>query len=387
MKSDDSQFFLRNLDVKGQRGTSRKKNGARRGVVRAATELVKGKKARCSTCRESSKASALLSTGFGKHSRGKPTPALAVSSATSLFSLWIGAPYAMALVSADSRIAELLTELHQLIKQTQEERSRSEHNLVNIQKTHERMQTENKISPYYRTKLRGLYTTAKADAEAECNILRKALDKIAEIKSLLEERRIAAKIAGLYNDSEPPRKTMRRGVLMTLLQQSAMTLPLWIGKPGDKPPPLCGAIPASGDYVAKPGDKVAARVKAVDGDEQWILAEVVSYSHATNKYEVDDIDEEGKERHTLSRRRIIPLPQWKANPETDPEALFQKEQLVLALYPQTTCFYRALIHTPPQRPQDDYSVLFEDTSYADGYSPPLNVAQRYVVACKEPKKK
>ncbi|KAF6127124.1 SAGA complex associated factor 29 [Phyllostomus discolor] len=242
----------------------------------------------------------------------------------------------------------------------QEERSRSEHNLVNIQKTHERMQTENKISPYYRTKLRGLYTTAKADAEAECNILRKALDKIAEIKSLLEERRIAAKIAGLYNDSEPPRKTMRRGVLMTLLQQSAMTLPLWIGKPGDK---------------------------AVDGDEQWILAEVVSYSHATNKYEVDDIDEEGKERHTLSRRRIIPLPQWKANPETDPEALFQKEQLVLALYPQTTCFYRALIHTPPQRPQDDYSVLFEDTSYADGYSPPLNVAQRYVVACKEPKKK
>nr|KAF6442256.1 SAGA complex associated factor 29 [Rousettus aegyptiacus] len=298
-----------------------------------------------------------------------------------------GTPCTMALVSADSRIAELLTELHQLIKQTQEERSRSEHNLVNIQKTHERMQTENKISPYYRTKLRGLYTTAKADAEAECNILRKALDKIAEIKSLLEERRIAAKIAGLYNDSEPPRKTMRRGVLMTLLQQSAMTLPLWIGKPGDKPPPLCGAIPASGDYVAKPGDKVAARVKAVDGDEQWILAEVVSYSHATNKYEVDDIDEEGKERHTLSRRRIIPLPQWKANPETDPEALFQKEQLVLALYPQTTCFYRALIHTPPQRPQDDYSVLFEDTSYADGYSPPLNVAQRYVVACKEPKKK
>lgn len=44
----------------------------------------------------------------------------------------------------------------------------------------------------------------------------------------------AAKIAGLYNDSEPPQKTMHRGVLMTLLQQSTMTLPLWIGKPGDK---------------------------------------------------------------------------------------------------------------------------------------------------------
>uniref|UniRef100_A0AAV2KIM3 SAGA-associated factor 29 n=1 Tax=Knipowitschia caucasica TaxID=637954 RepID=A0AAV2KIM3_KNICA len=589
-------------------------------------------------------------------------------------------------MSADPKIVELLSELHQLIKQTQEERSRSEHNLLNIQKTHERMQTENKTSPYYRTKLRGLYTTAKADAEAECSILRHALDKIAEVKSLMEERRIAAKMAGVYSDSDPPRKTMRRGVLMTLLQQSAMTLPLWIGKPGESPPPLCGATPASSDYVAKQGDKVAARVKVVDGDEQWILAEVVSYSHSANKYEVDDIDEEGKDlsltlspplspslslilshslsltlspslsltlfhslsltlspslsltlfhslsltlspslsltlfhslsltlspslsltlfhslsltlspslsltlspslsltlsaslsltlspslsltlsaslsltlspslsltlspslsltlspslsltlsaslsltlsaslsltlsaslsltlspslsltlspsltltlsaslsltlspsltltlstslsltlspclsltlfhslsltlspslsltlspslsltlspsltltlsaslsltlsaslsltlspslslslsppllppasvslfpliprRHTLSRRRIIPLPQWKANPETDPEALFSKEQLVLALYPQTTCFYRALIHAPPHRPQDDYSVLFEDTSYTDGYSPPLNVAQRYVVACRENKKK
>lgn len=49
------------------------------------------------------------------------------------------------------------------------------------------------------------------------------------------------------------------------------------------PPPLCGASPASSDYVAKQGDKVAARVKAVEGDEQWILAEVVSYNHSTNK--------------------------------------------------------------------------------------------------------
>ncbi|XP_069738249.1 SAGA-associated factor 29 isoform X2 [Phaenicophaeus curvirostris] len=228
----------------------------------------------------------------------------------------------MALVSADSRIAELLGELHQLIKQTQEERSRSEHNLVNIQKTHERMQTENKISPYYRTKLRGLYTTAKADAEAECNILRKALDKVAEIKSLLEERRIAAKMAGLYSEAEPPRKTMRRGVLMTLLQQSAMTLPLWIGKPGEKPPPLCGAVPAAGDYVAKPGDKVAARVKALEGDEQWILAEVVSYSHAANKYEVDDIDEEGKDLRTTTRccLRTRRTPTATPPPSTSPSA-------------------------------------------------------------------
>ncbi|OXB83390.1 UNVERIFIED_CONTAM: hypothetical protein H355_006237 [Colinus virginianus] len=121
------------------------------------------------------------------------------------------------------------------------------------------------------------------------------------------------------------------------------------------------------------------RVKAVDGDEQWILAEVISYSHAANKW--GDMGQ-----HTLSWRRVIPLLQWKANPETDPEVLFQREQLVLALYPQTTCFYCALIHVPSQ-PQDDSSVQFEDTLYADGYSSPLSVAQHYVMACRDTKKK
>lgn len=29
-------------------------------------------------------------------------------------------------------------------------------------------------------------------------------------------------------------------------------------------------------------------------------------------------------RHSLSKRRIVPLPIWKANPETDPGALFTK---------------------------------------------------------------
>ncbi|MBZ3890356.1 SAGA-associated factor 29-like protein [Sciurus carolinensis] len=281
---------------------------------------------------------------------------------------------------------ELVTELHQLIKQTQEECSRSGHNLVNIQKTPERCRQRTRFL---------LITEQSCEASTPPPMPMRRLRATSSAKPwvrLLRSSRCWQRGGlrprlGLHSDSKPPRKTMRRGVLMTLLQQSAMTLPLWIRKPGDKPPPLCGAIPASGDYVAKPGHKVAAWVKAVDEDEQWILVEVVSYSHAT-KCEVDDIDEEGKERHTLSRRgRIIPLSQWKANPETDPEALFQKEQLVLALYPQITCFYRALIHTPPQRPQDDYSVLFEDTSCADGYSPPLNVTQRYVVACKEPKKK
>jgi len=38
---------------------------------------------------------------------------------------------------------------------------------------------------------------------------------------------------------------------MKMLQISAQTLPLWVGKPGDKPPPLCGCTPAEANHVAK----------------------------------------------------------------------------------------------------------------------------------------
>lgn len=285
--------------------------------------------------------------------------------------------------AAEIKVKEILKELYHLINQVQEERARGEHNLTNISKTHERMQQEQRITPYYKNKLKGLYNTAMQDAAAEAELVRQALDKISEIKSIQENRRLGKL------DTDRPKPIIRRGVLMTMLQQNAVSLPLWVSKPGEKPPPLCGAVPADANYVGKPGDKVAARVKGQDGEEEnWILAEIFSYSSTSCKYEVDDIDaEESNERHSLSRRRIVPLPIWKANPETDPDALFPKETLVLALYPQTTCFYRALIHEPPKRPQDDYMVLFEDTSYPDGYSPPLGVAQRYVIACKEEKRK
>ncbi|EAW52271.1 hCG2044129, partial [Homo sapiens] len=53
---------------------------------------------------------------------------------------------------------------------------------------------------------------------------------------------------------------------------------------------------------------------------------ILHFPPFVHRYEVDDIDEEGKARHTVSLRRIIPLTRWKANPETDPEALLVKEK-------------------------------------------------------------
>jgi len=271
-----------------------------------------------------------------------------------------------------------------MLLQIQEERSRSEDNLSNINKTHEKMKNDNKVSSYFKNKLKGLYNTAISDAKGEIDLIQQAMDKITEIKIMRNEKRVGSSSKLVFNQDEP-RKGMRRGVLMSMLQKAASTLPTWTGRQSESAPALCGSIPADIGYICHASDHVAARVKGTDGEEQWILAEVVTYNPSTQKYDVDDIDyteEDGKpsqERHHLSRRRIIPLPLWKADPTRNPEATFQPKQLVMALYPQTTCFYRALIHEPPETAQDDYSVLFEDTSYADGYSPPLAVPQRYVV--------
>lgn len=128
---------------------------------------------------------------------------------------------------------------------------------------------------------------------------------------------------------------------------------------------------------------VAAYVDGLDNEKNWILAEVVNYDHSSGKYEVSDADEEEKARYVLARRRVIPLPLMRANPETDANALFPRGATVVALHPQTTCFYKAVVDTRPSNALEDYELVFEDASFDEGYSAPLKVPQRYVLSMKE----
>lgn len=287
-------------------------------------------------------------------------------------------------------VVSVLSELHSLITQIQEERNSGEQALSIITKTHEKIRNEARVSLYFKQKLRTQYINALEDAKKELVLIEQALDKIAEVKQEIGEKqaRPAPQPTRNIDEYQAQRRsgigTMRRGMLMTVLHQYALEQPVWKGKPGESIPHLCGALPADEKYRCKPADQVAARVKTEDGEEQWILAEVFSYQN--HRYSVDDIDEEGHNelrRYHVSKKRIIPLPMYKADPALNPEALFKPKQLVLALYPQTTCFYRAVIHKQPKDGSSDYSVLFEDTSYPDGYSPPLDVPQRYVLPNKK----
>lgn len=210
----------------------------------------------------------------------------------------------------------------------------------------------------FQSKLKGLYCSVVSDAEKEEELIRKALSKIYEIRVIRHERRIQVvrkllfRVKATFSLSSicccrPSRLEAKRLFAEGLSWKCSWLL---------LKPFLCGSVSKDNNHrhcavlflpilltlpryfltssnalrtrsltiLPKLGDIVAALVKSTDGDENWILAEVVQYLASSGRYEVDDIDEEQKERHTLSKRRVIPLPLMRANPETDPEALFPK---------------------------------------------------------------
>ncbi|ORY06117.1 DUF1325-domain-containing protein [Basidiobolus meristosporus CBS 931.73] len=112
-----------------------------------------------------------------------------------------------------------------------------------------------------------------------------------------------------------------------------------------------GIIPKRSYVAAK-----TPRIK--DKSQEWILAVVLQYFPEKNKYQVEDadVDENGKRmRYNLPPRNIIPLPE-EAILNEYPE--FDIDHVVLALYPNTTCFYKAIVVLPPSKVQPNWSQRF-----------------------------
>ena len=59
--------------------------------------------------------------------------------------------------------------------------------------------------------------------------MRKALDKIYQIRRLRNEMRLAARASG-------NKENIRRAAHMKMLASSAQTIPLWVGRDGEEPP-------------------------------------------------------------------------------------------------------------------------------------------------------
>lgn len=140
------------------------------------------------------------------------------------------------------QVQERLKALSAITREIEEERVKNDVNITNLLKAKEKQNPDEK-----RTTTQGLKKLIKsviADTHREEEMLRKALDRITEIRTIRNECRIQARNAG-------NKETIRRGARMQMVESTAKTLPLFVGKPGEKSPPLCGAIPAESSYVAK----------------------------------------------------------------------------------------------------------------------------------------
>lgn len=194
------------------------------------------------------------------------------------------------------------------------------------------------------------------------------------IKNILDDVR---RLAELDYRSQMGGDISRRD-LMELIKIRGEMLPLWVSHDSPYPGEYVGGIAPQEGSKLNEGDAVAAFNK----DGNWILADIMT-CHSNSRYECRDVDDDKKKLTVFSRSHLIPLPKWKANPQSDKHALFPKNAIVLALYPQTTCFYKGIVNSSPADLRDPYQVAFEDDSYVSGFCPPMPVAQKYVVAFKE----
>ncbi|CAO3590530.1 unnamed protein product [Absidia cylindrospora] len=133
-------------------------------------------------------------------------------------------------------------------------------------------------------------------------------------------------------------------------------------------------------HIFPTGTLVAARQppqKDARNDE-WILARVLQFHADKNKYHVEDVDhdEYGQtQRYMLSSRQVIPIPD---SSYRGPE--YPSGRHVLALYPGTTCFYKAIVVTPPSKNKDSdtmgmYKVQFEDDNNEIKFATPEHVLE------------
>ncbi|KAI8638770.1 SGF29 tudor-like domain-containing protein [Parasitella parasitica] len=134
-------------------------------------------------------------------------------------------------------------------------------------------------------------------------------------------------------------------------------------------------------HILTHGTSVAAKQpKQKDKNEEWILAVVISYHSDKNRYEVEDVDQDEfgqKQRYMLQPRNVIPIPNVD---EAKGLSEISTGQDVLALYPGTTCFYRAKVAAPPSKNKDhgysgNYKVQFEDDNNEYKYVMPGHVLE------------
>lgn len=125
---------------------------------------------------------------------------------------------------------------------------------------------------------------------------------------------------------------------------------------------------------ARAGEQVAALVNN-NGEDGYILGNVLDYDANLQTYEVQDEDDVN---------RILYLNNSHVKRLEDSAAHLRRGDVVLAVFPETTSFYRAVVAKNPRPPQHgnggwDVVCRFEDDEDMSGRAPPRRVPGRFVL--------
>jgi hypothetical protein len=131
-------------------------------------------------------------------------------------------------------------------------------------------------------------------------------------------------------------------------------------------------------WAARPGEQVAAKVTRTDENGSWILASVQRFYADTETYDVQDEDDTSK---------LIRLP-WShvMRLSTGAEGCFQKGADCMAIFPETTSFYKSKVSKSPVWKLDhgvptvkEIIVKFDDDEDTGGKTPHRRVPSRFVI--------
>jgi len=137
----------------------------------------------------------------------------------------------------------------------------------------------------------------------------------------------------------------------------------------------------------RPGRLVAAKISNMYESEEWILCSVVlSYEQGRGQmyYEVEDEDP-GDEHDPNPVRKHFHLPApcvipLSSEAESEKPRDFKRNQTVLAMFPNTTTFYQAIIQG---RKNEDYLVTFNDDEDDTGQTTTRLVENKYVISTED----
>ncbi|ETK78456.1 hypothetical protein F441_15800 [Phytophthora nicotianae CJ01A1] len=144
-------------------------------------------------------------------------------------------------------------------------------------------------------------------------------------------------------------------------------------------------IPNKEDILAI-GCHVAAKVAR--SHELWIMARVVKFNADSNTYEVEDVDSGDDEDDTDAPRRHYIVP-WQQVVELPGDSLpegtwiqYAVNERVMAMYPNTTSFFRSTIRVPNPKGAPYVILKFDEDEDEHGFVPDRKVPFRFVAPLK-----